>query len=174
MSVNKHQPHVLVLPEDDANRQLAKGFALELDQSAGRSIQVLEVAGGWFEVLNRFESDQVADMEKYSARHMVLLFDFDRKADRLSYAMGKVPEHLRDRVFVLGALSEPEALRSDLGSYETIGRKMAKDCREETDTTWGHDLLRHNASEIGRLRKRVRPILFQSTDDRLNPLHDLQ
>ena len=105
---------------------------------------------------------------------MVLLFDFDRKADRLSYATGKIPEHLRDRVFVLGALSEPEALRSDLGSYETIGRKMAKDCREETDTTCGHDLLRHNASEIGRLRKRVRPILFQSTDDSLNLLHDLQ
>ena len=67
-----------------------------------------------------------------------------------------------DRVFVLGALTEPEELRTArLGTYETIGMKMAKDCRDQTDTTWGHNLLRHNASEIGRLRDRVRPILFQ-------------
>jgi hypothetical protein len=39
---------------------------------------------------------------------------------------------------------------------------LAKDCREETDTTWGHRLLRHNAGELDRLRKYVRPILFQS------------
>jgi hypothetical protein len=29
MSVNKYHPHVLVLPEDDANRQLANGFLLD-------------------------------------------------------------------------------------------------------------------------------------------------
>ena len=28
MSVNRHQPHVFVLPEDDANRQMAIGFIL--------------------------------------------------------------------------------------------------------------------------------------------------
>jgi len=47
-----------------------------------------------------------------------------------------------------------------LGSYETIGRALAEDCREGTDTTWEHGLLRHNSGEIGRLRERVRPILF--------------
>jgi hypothetical protein len=74
----------------------------------------------------------------------------------------RIPERLADRVFILGALSEPEALKANLGSYETIGLKMARDCREETNTTWGHDLLRHNASELDRLRERVRPILFPS------------
>lgn len=29
MSVNKERPHVLILPEDDANRQLANGFQLD-------------------------------------------------------------------------------------------------------------------------------------------------
>lgn len=33
MSVNRARPHVLVLPEDDANRQIAVGFELE---STGR------------------------------------------------------------------------------------------------------------------------------------------
>src|SRR5580704_8616679 len=99
MSVNKHRPHVFVLPEDDANRQMAKGFELGLDPSIMRSIQVLEAAGGWEAVLNRFASDHVADMEKYPGRHMVLLIDFDGKTDRLSYATGKILGHLRERVF---------------------------------------------------------------------------
>ena len=99
-------------------------------------------------------------MDTYPKRLMVLLIDFDGKEDRLAKAKEAIPDHLQDRVFILGAWTEPEALKPDLGSYETIGRAMAKDCREGTDTTWDHDLLRHNSAEIGRLRERVRPILF--------------
>ncbi|KAM3090094.1 hypothetical protein ACKFKG_30775 [Phormidesmis sp. 146-35] len=29
MSIDKYQPHLLVLPEDDANRQVAIGFLLD-------------------------------------------------------------------------------------------------------------------------------------------------
>src|SRR5262249_13953650 len=159
MSVNRYQPHVLVLPEDDANRQLANGFLLDQSLST-RKIQVLEEAGGWNEVLNRFRSDHIIEMHRYPHRFMVLLIDFDGREDRLDNAKAIIPDHLKDRVFILGTWSEPEALRQDLGSYETIGLKMAKDCREETDTTWGHNLLRHNASELDRLRMHVRPILF--------------
>lgn len=163
MSVNKYQPHVLVLPEDDANRQLAVGFRLEPSVSAAR-IQVLPVAGGWVEVLNRFCSDHVTDMESHMGRYMVLLIDFDgRYEERLANAKKRIPEGLRDRVFVLGALDEPEGLtRAGLGTPETIGRKLAKDCREDTETTWGHELLRHNATEIARLRQHVRPMLLQT------------
>ncbi len=91
---------------------------------------------------------------------MILLIDFDNNEDRLRTAKAAIPEGLADRVFVLGALSEPEALKAVLGPYETIGSEMANDCRDETDTTWGHDLLRHNAGELDRLRKHVRSILF--------------
>ena len=161
MSVNRHQPHVLVLPEDDRNRQMAVGFEQELDSSVIRSIQVLEVAGGWLEVLNRFESDHVVLMDKYPERHMVLLIDFDSRVERLNYAVGRIPGRLKDRVFILGALTRPEELRSaGLGKYEEIGQKLARDCREQTDTTWSHDLLKHNATEVGRLRQHIRPILF--------------
>jgi len=67
-----------------------------------------------------------------------------------------------DRVYILGALNEPEDLKNaGLGSYEEIGLAMAQDCREETDKTWGHRLLKHNATELDRLRERVRPILFR-------------
>lgn len=161
MNVNKYQPHVLVLPEDDANRQLANGFLLDPFLSP-RRIQVLEEVGGWNEVLERFKSDHIVGMDRYPDRYMVLLIDFDGREDRLVSAKAAIPAHLTDRVFILGVWIEPEALRqARLGSYEAIGSKMAKDCREQTDTTWGHGLLRHNSSELNRLRKHVVPILFQ-------------
>jgi hypothetical protein len=161
MSVNKYQPHVLVLPEDDANRQLANGFLLDQSLSM-RKIQVLEEVGGWTQVLERFLSDHVVDMERYPVRFMVLLIDFDGREERLDDAKARIPAHLTDRVFILGALTEPEALKVSLGDYETIGLAMARDCREETDRTWGHNLLRHNTGELERLREHVRPILFPS------------
>jgi hypothetical protein len=151
----------MVLPEDDANRQLANGFLLGLDWSVLRKIQVLEEVGGWNEVLDRFESDHIAEMDRFTNRFLVLLIDFDGNAERLNDATNRIPVRLTERVFILGAWSEPEDLKAaGLGSYEQIGSAMAQDCHEETDTTWNHDLLRHNASELARLRERVRPILF--------------
>ena len=54
---------------------------------------------------------------------------------------------------MIGAHNEPEALRRDLGSYEQIGKSLARDCHEETQTVWGHSLLRHNLGEIQRMRQ---------------------
>jgi hypothetical protein len=159
MSVNKYRPHVYVLPEDDANRQVVNGFRLEPSLADNR-IHVLEEAGGWNETLDRFCSIYSFEMERFPERLMILLIDLDGKVDRLEFAKGRIPEHLRDRVFILGALNEPEDLTSELGSYETIGLAMARDCREGTDTIWDHEQLRHNAGEIVRLRAHVRPILF--------------
>ena len=152
-------PHVLVLPEDDANRQLANGFQLDelLDT---RRMQILEEAGGWLEVVERFKEVHVPEMERNTNRFMVLLLDFDRRGNRLQKVMAKIPAHLNERVFVLGSWSEPEELRRTLGSYEKIGLALAKDCRDNTNETWAHDLLKHNASELERLRQQVRPILF--------------
>jgi hypothetical protein len=161
VSVNNYKPHLLVLPEDDADRQLADGFHLEVDWSRQRQMQVLRVAGGWREVLKRFNEGEVQGMEKWSERFMALLIDFDRNEDRLEIAKAAVPAHLTERVFVLGARTEPEDLRkAKLGDYEAIGSALAKDCREETDSTWGHPLLQHNANELARLGEKVRPILF--------------
>jgi hypothetical protein len=124
---------------------------------------VLQEAGGWTQVLERFKSDHIVGMNHYSGRFMVLLIDFDGDEARLTKAKAEIPEHLTERVFILGALTNPEALRqANLGPYEGIGLGMAKDCREGTDTIWGHELLQHNASELDRLREHVRPILFSS------------
>ena len=161
MSANSLLPHVLVLPEDDANRQLAIGFRLEIPFALTPKIQVLPIAGGWLRVLDCFEKDHVRAMVTYPNRTMVLVIDFDGQRDRLELAKAVIPDHLKDRVFVLGVWTEPEALKAILGSYEKIGRAMAEDCCEETAATWGHELLQNNANEMERLRQQVRPILFQ-------------
>lgn len=159
MSINNYRPHVLVIPEDDANRQIANGFRLD-EALFTRAIQVLEVAGGWRKVLECFLTDHVRGLEKYPERVVVLLIDFDGDEQRLPSVKEKVPERLRDRVFVLGVKTEPEGLGQSLGSYESIGKALARDCREGTDKIWSHELLQCNKAEVARLRDRVQPILF--------------
>ena len=158
--VNSYKPHVLVLPEDDANRELADGFHLEVDWFRQRQMQVLRVAHGWRRVLDLFKSVHVIEMDRNPKRFMVLLIDFDDQPERLDLVKADIPPALADRVFVLGAKSAPEDLKATLGSYETIGKALADDCRNDTYTTWADNLLQHNASELARLREHVRPILF--------------
>lgn len=159
--VNKDQPHVLVLPEDRANLQLATGFHDEVDATRQRQMQVLPVAGGWRRVLERFSSDHIDKMRSNPNRFMVLLIDFDGRPERLGVAKAAVPPELADRVFILGARDRPETLKAKLNkSCERIGSRLGQDCRDDTYQTWGHELLQHNADELDRLREHVRPILF--------------
>lgn len=160
MAVNKYQPHVLVLPEDAADRQVANGFIL--DQSVfTRRIQILEEAGGWARVLDQFETDHIAGMESWPCRFIVLLIDFDGDLSRLTQAKARIPSNLDDRVFVLGSLTDPEDLkRSFGGTLEHIGTALAEDCRGEANQIWGLALLRHNSKELNRLRTSVSPFLF--------------
>jgi hypothetical protein len=156
--LNKYRKHVLVLPEDDANRQLANGFLSEVDQPR---MQILPEAGGWLRVCEAFLFQHVGAMRKYPQRHVVLLLDFDEDQTRLEKVKMSVPEDLRDRVFLLGVWSEPEALKQEgLGSYERIGRLMAQDCRNRVSGVWHHQLLHHNAGELARLDQAVRDSLF--------------
>jgi hypothetical protein len=166
MSCNEDRYHLHVLPEDAANREMADGFAKSLSQGAGRQIQVLRVAGGWIKVLERFKTVHVPEMDGCPERFMVLLIDFDgRVEEKLKKAREYVPDRLTGRVFILGVRLEPEDLKKALvregrGSYTKIGEALAQDCRDETYATWGHRELQHNAGELERLRRLVRPILF--------------
>lgn len=168
MSINKLRPHIWVLPEDDANRQIATEFLLRVESN--QQARVLEPAGGWGKVLDEFKSMHAVKMEKYKERLLVLLIDSDDDVHRIENSKAEIRKNLADRVsiadrvFIIGALDEPEDLkRSGLGSFEDIGSKMAQDCRDNTNTLWGHELLQHNSAELARLRQHVRPILFPTT-----------
>jgi hypothetical protein len=161
VSVNRYQPHVMILLEDRANAQIANGFVQEINQDRTRRIQILPEAGGWHEVLDKFENEHVPEMDRFGHRLMILVLDLDDHLNRLVDARDKIPAHLRGRVFIVGVRTEPEGLRQTLGAgYEEIGAALARDCRDGTSVTWGHDLLAHNADEVHRLSQAVRPLLF--------------
>lgn len=160
MRINKYQPHLLVLPEDDANRQIATGFMLDINLNIS-AIQVLPASGGWKKVLEDFGKVHFPEMRNLPQRNIVLLMDFDRDENRLSYVKSQIPEELKDRVFVLGVFSEPENLRSEIKrSFENIGEALAKDCADNTNELWGHELLKHNKTELDRMILAVKPFLF--------------
>jgi len=161
MSVNVYKPHVLVLPEDDADRQIANGFLLDPSLNP-RNIQVLTPSGGWGKVLDSFIHDHIDRLRKYPHRHLVLLIDFDGQVEaRRAQFVEHFPNDLRDRVFLLGTRSEPEPLRKQCGdSFESIGTRLAEECYRDETTLWGHALLEHNAGERQRLNSKVKSILF--------------
>lgn len=163
MSVNKYyiRPHVFVLPEDDANRQIANGFALNVTET--RDYKVLPVAGGWHKVRILFQEIHVVEMEKDTLRYMVLLVDFDKDEERLTKMKKDIPVALADRVFVIGIWTKPEDIyHHKLGTKENLGRQLASECYENRNDIWNHELLKHNANELDRMRVTLRPILFPS------------
>jgi hypothetical protein len=160
MSVNRYSPHLIVLPEDEADSDIANGF-LNHPQLNARSIQVLPYAGGWKVVVEKFTKNFIPTMRQYPNRWFVLLIDFDGDTGRLDYIKQQIPDDSKDRVFVLGVFSNPEELRIRLGkSFEDIGESLAANCSDNTEGLWGHDLLRHNKTELDRMISSVKPFLF--------------
>lgn len=159
MSVNKYKPHMMVLPEDRRNAEIATGLTLSPAVNS-RAIQVLPEAGGWTHVLEQFESVLAPSMSTYKLRNVLLIIDFDNSATRRFNRVRKsVPTGLVDRVLVLGVLSEPEKLKGSIGMrYEDIGRSLSQDCC--TRTIWGHALLKHNNNELYRMIPIVKQFLF--------------
>lgn len=101
MSVNVFQPHLVVLPEDDANRQIINGFLLDPSLNQ-RAIQPLPIAGGWGKVRDDLSASQADQLRKYPKRHLVLLIDFDGQvAERTQSFQEAIPDDVRDRVYVL-------------------------------------------------------------------------
>jgi hypothetical protein len=77
-----------------------------------------------------FVTDHLNDMRKFKQRIIVLLVDSENDPKRLQRMRELIPADLENRVFVLGVLTEPEALKQKgLGSYDEIGKKMADECR---------------------------------------------
>ena len=162
MKVNKERPHVLVLPEDDANRQIVNGFLLDPSLNE-RAIQVLPIAGGWVKVRENMCTTQATQLRNFPNRHLVLLIDFDGHViERTQMFEEAIPADVRDRVYLLGTQVEPERLRKACRvSWEKIGEQLANACANGEQGLWGHAMLVHNQAEVGRLIANVKPFLFK-------------
>ncbi len=159
---NRFRPHVLVLPEDDADRQIANGFQLGDGLDPG-CIQVLPSCGGWLRVLECMERDQLRGLREFPQRMLVPVIDFDERANRLDEAKARIPADVQNRVFIIGARKDPERLRQTLPgrpSFESIGKALAEDCRANRRTIWGTADLECNSNELDRMTATVRGCLF--------------
>jgi hypothetical protein len=161
MSVNGYLPHLLVIPEDDKNREIANGFVLDSRVKTVR-IQVLPPAGGWLKVIEKFVGDHVGSMQRFPERRVLLLIDFDDEVvARTAHVQGCIPPTLAGRVFLLGVKSEPEKLTAACKKKtESIGEALAAECASNQAVLWAHPLLAHNAAELARLKAQVNPFLF--------------
>lgn len=160
MSVNRYQPHVIVIPEDDANRQLANGFLLH-HAVRDTAIQIMPPVGGWPFVLQHFRDEYLPELAKWTHRHVVLLVDFDGEPSRISQIENEIPDRFRSRVHLIGTKNEPEDARKSLGkSLEWIGEHLAMSCEGSTPDLWQHEQFQHLATELEALRKYVAPVVF--------------
>ena len=156
MSANKYKPHLVVIPEDNANRQVITGFMNHNDIDH-RRIHVEPVADGWKKALEVFKNEHVQPMDKFGQRHVLILIDMDDKQeDRLRRAKEYIPEALGDRVFVLGCRGEPEAIRKATGlTKEQLGEALAGDCMDGSGGLWQNPILAHNQAELARMKQAI-------------------
>lgn len=159
---NKYQDHLWIVPEDDADRQLAMGFVQHPSVRLG-VVQVLPVAGGWGPARDAV-ARMVPDLQRLARRRVLLLVDFDGDPQRRDDVTRDLPDGVRERVFVLGVWSNPERLKADLHGrrLEHIGEDLAAACVGDVGGLWDHALLAHNRPELDRLRHEVGPFLLGS------------
>lgn len=152
---NKFKPHLVVIPEDDANRQIINGFKKDY-RIKSRQINVETPAGGWLKALEYFNDCLEKSMRNYKDRHVLIVIDFDEDVDRINQAKLMIPADLKERVYILGYFSEPENIRSSTGfTKEELGDSMAKACFSGDETIWNNALLHHNKPELERMKLQI-------------------
>lgn len=155
MSANKFQPHLLIIPEDDANHDVVTGFRNHLAVNS-RQIQVENVASGWKKTVERFVETHADLMKTYDKRHVLIMIDFDDRENRFDYVWKQIPKDLRPRVFVMGSQVTPESLAANLGlSKEKIGEALADECVGRGGTVWQSEMLVHNQPELERMKTTI-------------------
>ncbi len=159
--MNKYKDHVYVIPEDDADRQIADGF-VQHHEMDDRRIQVMPVANGWSHLLDTFKQEYIQLLKNNLKAHVVMLIDFDGQfEERRARFQAEIPEVIEGRVFVVGSKINPETLKQAIHkTFEEIGSALAGDCATGNTVLWEHEQLSHNDPDRRRLEEIVKPFLF--------------
>ena len=161
-AANRYKPHLVMIPEDDANRQMAIGFINHHAVDDQRSY-VVTPSGGWTHVLSDFQTAYIPYLHKWPNAYVVLLIDFDDRDNRREECEATIPDDLKPRVFVIGSKQYPEVARADIGeSLERIGTQLADECCSGQYLIWTSDHFDHNTTERIRLAEAVHHFLFHS------------
>lgn len=158
MALNRYKAHLYVLPEDDATHDIAVGF----NDFVEGPMQVLNPARGWTNVLKVFKDTYISHLRQYMDAHLVLLIDFDDDfPNRLDIFRNEIPQDVAGRVYVLGALTEAETLRTvSKMSFSKIGMELADECSQNEAVLWNNPQAQHNHAERMRVHAGCNNFLF--------------
>jgi len=94
-------------------------------------------------------------MNRFEKRFVLLLVDFDGIGERrFNAVVSQIPENLRNRVFVIGTVIEPERFSKDVGlTLEELGQELARECLDGEPKIWGSDHLKHNLPELEKMKQ---------------------
>lgn len=164
--MNKYTDGLQILAEDEDLASIVSGFfACANINFDHRRVDDKGAASGWTSVQD-WLCKSVSFLEKYDKLCRLGIVDFDGYENRATNFKKKIPEEVRDRVFVLGPIRNVETLKKETGlSLERIGAKIARTCASMTpveNSIWQCDQLKHNIPEVERLKKRVGSFLFKS------------
>ena len=167
MAVNNYDRHLLIIPEDDAYRDIANGFVGHF-AVADKKIRVEKPAGGWLKLRQSFTQDHEKGLRQYPKRHVLMLLDLDGSPNRAQEFTNAISKDIRERVFLLCCRNEAENVKKELGygHFEPIGQQMAQSCydnaRDAPESPWTCGQLRQNEGELRRLAEAVCSFLFLS------------
>ena len=157
MAVNKFQPHLVVIMEDEPYRELINAVVNKTTHIDNRKIDIRPPSGGWTKVFAALdEYDKRLTNQKH--QHMLLLMDFDYDfTNRIDNFYRKIKNKpYESRVFLLGIDNkEFENLKQHLGltNTEAIGTKLVENFPQSTPQIWNNQHLACNLPEIKRMRK---------------------
>ena len=132
--MNKYAPHIYVIPEDDADRQLALGF-IRHDKVNELRIKVMTPANGWPNVLRIFETEYIQTLRNYTQAHVVMLIDFDGHFETRKAEFDQaIPDDLEARVGIHKQQTHDEAPhpRQPREAMNVNSKHVAS-----TSVTWG-------------------------------------
>lgn len=172
-AVNRERPHLYIVPEDDADRQLANGF-ISYYEVNHRQVQVLNEADGWPKVIDTILNEYIPILRRYPHAHVLGLIDCDDRENRIQKKLDLFPDDFRDRIFLLGFTKDPEKFKRvvKMGKdperfkgiikkeLERIGYTLAEECFLDALALWNHEQLQHISAEIDRAKTALRPIIF--------------
>lgn len=157
--MNKFKPHLFIVPEDDADRQIAVGFQMHLE--AKGEMQIVDVARGWLKVVGVIKDEYVPLLKNNLNSHVLGIIDCDKDADRIAGQLENFPEDIRNRIFLLGVNENPQEFkRSAKMHFAEIGEKLADECYKDELDLWNHEMLSYSSSEALRAKDVLRELVF--------------
>ena len=149
---NKYKWHIVVVPEDEATRQLGNGLSNAFPSIVNR-IKFLREAGGWADAIATVKD---LELDKYSDRRVLLIIDLDQDDTRLGFIRSQ-PEisKFNNRIFILGSFKAVEQLKpiGESHNLENVGQRLGEDC-----SCWNDSLLIACREDACRLKAEIENI----------------